>query len=227
MAGRYLKIYADFRESLTALGDAEKGRLFDAMLLYAACGEEPALGGNERIIWPVAKANIDRQMQAYDEIVEKRRAAGRRSGEARANKAQHTRTHANMCAQDKDKEKNKKNDPPFSFPPAQVEHGGVDAPAKKRARSMPPSVEEVAAYCSERGNGIDPVAFVDFYASKGWKVGREPMRDWQAAVRTWERRRDGPAVGRGRPATTYAQHEVDGAALSRLLVPLDAEGRLA
>lgn len=37
MAGRYLKIYADFRESLTALGDAEKGRLFDAMLLYAAC----------------------------------------------------------------------------------------------------------------------------------------------------------------------------------------------
>lgn len=227
MAGRYLKIYADFRESLTALGDAEKGRLFDAMLLYAACGEEPALGGNERIIWPVAKANIDRQMQAYDEIVEKRRAAGRRSGEARANKAQHERTHANRCAQDKVKEKNKKNDPPFSSPPTQVEHSCEDAPAKKRARSMPPSVAEVAAYCTERGNSIDPVAFVDFYASKGWKVGREPMRDWQAAVRTWERRRDGPAVGRGRPATNYAQHEVDEAALSRLLVPLDAEGRRA
>ena len=52
----------------------------------------------------------------------------------------------------------------------------------------PPTVEEVAAYCRERNNGIDPEAFVNFYKSKGWKVGKDKMTDWKAAVITWEKR---------------------------------------
>ena len=55
-------------------------------------------------------------------------------------------------------------------------------------RFTPPSLEEVQAYCSERGNGIDAQAFIDFYASKGWLVGKTKMSDWKAAVRTWESR---------------------------------------
>lgn len=55
-------------------------------------------------------------------------------------------------------------------------------------RFVPPTVEEVAAYCKERGNGIDPEAFVDFYTSKGWKIGSNQMKDWKATVRTWEKR---------------------------------------
>lgn len=69
---------------------------------------------------------------------------------------------------------------------------GADKPVEKsiRRRSfIPPDVEQVRAYCRERGNGIDPEAFVDYYTSKGWVVGRTPMRDWKAAVRTWEQRR--------------------------------------
>ena len=49
-------------------------------------------------------------------------------------------------------------------------------------------MEEVAAYCRERGNSVDAERFVDFYASKGWKVGNQPMKDWKACIRTWERR---------------------------------------
>ena len=52
-----------------------------------------------------------------------------------------------------------------------------------------PTVDEVAAYCKERGNSVDAQTFVDFYASKGWLVGKTPMKDWKAAVRTWERNR--------------------------------------
>lgn len=59
---------------------------------------------------------------------------------------------------------------------------------EKRPRFSPPSVDDVRGYCEERGNAIDPQAFVDFYASKGWKVGNTPMKDWKAAVRTWEQR---------------------------------------
>ena len=66
-------------------------------------------------------------------------------------------------------------------------------------RFVPPSLEEVQAYCTERGNGIDAQAFIDFYASKGWMVGKTKMTDWKAAVRTWESR------NRKKAKPTYAE----------------------
>ncbi len=64
---------------------------------------------------------------------------------------------------------------------------------KKRKRFTPPTVEEVRAYCQERKSRVDPEQFVDFYSAKGWMVGRNPMKDWKACVRTWEKR-DGVKV---------------------------------
>lgn len=58
-----------------------------------------------------------------------------------------------------------------------------------------PTVEEVSAYCQERGNGIDPAYFVDYYDSKGWMVGKSKMKDWKATVRNWERRERNPQNG--------------------------------
>ena len=54
-----------------------------------------------------------------------------------------------------------------------------------------PTLEDVASYCRDRGNGIDPQTFLDHYTTGGWVIGknRTPMKDWQAAVRTWEQRR--------------------------------------
>lgn len=56
-------------------------------------------------------------------------------------------------------------------------------------RFVKPSIKEIESYCKERGNNINAASFYDYYESKGWKVGREPMKDWRAAVRNWERRR--------------------------------------
>jgi len=53
---------------------------------------------------------------------------------------------------------------------------------------IPPTLEEVAAYCQERNNGVDPQKWYDFYAAKGWMIGKNKMKDWKAAVRTWEKR---------------------------------------
>lgn len=59
---------------------------------------------------------------------------------------------------------------------------------KKVARFTPPTVEEVQAYCAERGNKVDAQRFFDFYTANGWHQGRgKPIKDWRAAVRTWER----------------------------------------
>ena len=66
----------------------------------------------------------------------------------------------------------------------------------KRKRFSPPPPAEVDAYMRQRGTPIDAERFCDFYASKGWKVGKSPMRDWMAAARNWAKRdgeeRDGP-----------------------------------
>lgn len=52
-----------------------------------------------------------------------------------------------------------------------------------------PTVDEVRAYCQERHNSVDAEQFIDYYESTGWRVGRNPMKDWKACVRTWERKR--------------------------------------
>lgn len=51
-----------------------------------------------------------------------------------------------------------------------------------------PSLEDIRAYCISRANKVDPEQFFNFYESKGWTIGKSPMRDWRAAVRTWEKR---------------------------------------
>ena len=59
---------------------------------------------------------------------------------------------------------------------------------KPKKGFTPPTLDEVRAYCEERNNGIDAERFIDFYASKGWMVGKNKMKDWKACVRTWEKR---------------------------------------
>lgn len=85
------------------------------------------------------------------------------------------------------------------------------------SRFIRPTLEEVAAYCRERQNGIDPQTFIDHYTSNGWRVGNAPMRDWKAAVRTWEsRRKERPAPQAPRPDHHLSPEERTLAALARL-----------
>lgn len=57
-----------------------------------------------------------------------------------------------------------------------------------KEKKIPPSIEEIEQYCSERNNGINANAFYDFYESKDWYVGKNKMKDWKACIRTWEQR---------------------------------------
>lgn len=81
--------------------------------------------------------------------------------------------------------------PDEAAPPRRRKNDAQSQPqqqSKKVARFVPPTVEEVQAYCAERGNKVDAQRFVDFYTANGWHQGRgKPIKDWRAAVRTWER----------------------------------------
>ena len=59
---------------------------------------------------------------------------------------------------------------------------------KTASRFSAPTVDEVRAYAQEKGYNVDPEHFVDYYTSNGWRVGRNPMKDWRATVRTWASR---------------------------------------
>ena len=158
--------------ALRELKDGERGRLMLGIVNYCVEGREPNFIGYERALWPEFKAAIDERKRARAE-------AGRLGGLAKASNAS-----------------NATNTPPSSplEPPINPlkERVSKDTPKKspQTLRFSPPSVDEVAEYCRQRGNSVDPNTFVDFYECKGWMVGKSKMKDWKAAVRTWERSRD-------------------------------------
>lgn len=92
-----------------------------------------------------------------------------------------------------------------------------DKKEESKKRFTPPSLDEVSAYVTEKGYNIDPEAFIDFYASKGWMIGKDKMKDWKAAVRTWVRRdkKEKPAkkppqtggMQQNNPFQNYEQHQ--------------------
>lgn len=84
----------------------------------------------------------------------------------------------------------------------------VKEPLKSTTRFVPPSCEEVKTYCAERNNGIDPEAWINHYQAKGWMIGKTKMKDWKAAVRTWERNNFNESRNRPSPqADTRKKYE--------------------
>ena len=93
-------------------------------------------------------------------------------------------------------------------------------------RFVKPSIEEIRAYCTERGNSIDPDNFFDYYESKGWMIGKNHMKDWKAAVRTWERRdRERPAMRLTRRGTEQQRKEEAKNTVAELLAEFEQEER--
>ena len=70
------------------------------------------------------------------------------------------------------------------------EKESIEKVAAKRAAFVAPSPHEVKDYISEKGYTVDAQRFIDFYEAKGWMIGKNKMKDWRAAVRTWTRRPD-------------------------------------
>ena len=83
--------------------------------------------------------------------------------------------------------------------------GGATPTAPKRFKK--PTLEEIIAYCKERNNNVDPQRFYDFYESKGWRVGNQPMKDWKACVRTWEGRDNPPKGSKVATASKYDRED--------------------
>ncbi len=77
-----------------------------------------------------------------------------------------------------------------------------------RSKFVPPTIKEVADYCFERKNGIDPQHFVDYYTARGWELKPgQKVKDWKACVRTWEQRNPKPQETPKRSSVTQEDNE--------------------
>lgn len=192
MAIEYFNAYHSYLKSIEPLNDAERGRLFTALLEYSSTGEVPDIRGNERFIFPTMKEQIDRDKQKYDAKCKKQAEKAKKRWDAEA--CHGMPEHAEGCqdmpsdaddAKTKAKEKAKEK----AKAKAKAKENNNPQTPLKGARFTPPTVDEVAAYCQERNNGIDAQHFVDYYAQQKWKLSNgNKMADWKAAVRTWESR---------------------------------------
>ena len=188
---QYLKVFTDFKEFMEPLNDEEKGRLFVAMLDYAQDGSEPRLEGNERFVWAMAKRIIDREAAAYESKVKHLR-----RGAAPVSEEASPVSEAQGSVSYKEKEYEKENENEYEKEKEEENSkeslSGYVCVSKEKAAPVTgphiPERAEVENYCRERNNGIDPDYFYDYYAAKGWKVGQDPIQDWRAMVRTWERK---------------------------------------
>ena len=80
--------------------------------------------------------------------------------------------------------------PQYSIDENSIDENSINN-IEPQKRFVKPTLEEVQAYCQERNKGVDAQKWFDYYTSNGWKVGKNPMKDWRAAVRTWERGESG------------------------------------
>lgn len=198
MAGKFLCAYHNWIPALEALSDAEVGRLFRCALKYSASNEETDLTGNERYAWAIIRPQIDKDNNKHEAKIKNLQKAGKISAEKR----QQMLTNVDICQQmstdvndrirsrkEKQEEEREEERKKERSKEKKIEEEREEDTQKKRdvLRFAPPTVDEVRSYCRERGNQVDAQRFIDYYTSNGWKVGRNPMKDWRAAVRTWER----------------------------------------
>ena len=255
MALDYLQIFRDKQELLEPFSREEKGELLEAMLAYAFDDIEMELATNARYIWPVFRQMIDQCKKSFEakSNAGKRKAQQTESdndqNESDAIKCYQTRSDVHQTLSDAiksqqtvaDGDQNESNDPINQESRIKNQETRIKiqkvvgdevppTPQKASRRFIPPSLEDVAEYCQKRGNGVSPQRFVDFYTAKGWRVGNQPMRDWRAAVRTWETREDCAALrppdrGKTVGAQRYQQRQYTEDELSAVGVDLLREAQ--
>ena len=184
-------IYARQRMALKRLTDAQRGVLLDALLTYAG-GEEPTFtDGMVMVAFDFFRTQIDIDRAKYDEVCEKRREAGRNGGLAK--KANATKCYQMQAKESKikhDNDNNNDNDNVNDNENVVIVPTAQQPPQRKTAKFVKPTIEEIRAYTTAKHYTFDAEAFFAYYESNGWKVGRNPMKDWRMACTTWQKKQN-------------------------------------
>lgn len=178
--------YRSYYDALKELPAEEFRDIVLAVCAYALDGEEPELSGVAMSIFTLIRPTLEvgRSRAENRSRTEQTSNSAEQTGnrpEQTQNKRKQTDNKPEQTRKEKEKEREKESEnDSYCSPP----------PPSGPKRFVPPTLAEVQSYVAERQSPVDPQGFIDFYASKGWMVGKTPMKDWKAACRnaeTWER----------------------------------------
>lgn len=187
--------YRSYYDALKELPAEEFRDIVLAICAYALDGEETELSGVARAIFTLIRPTLEvgrskaenrsrtEQTSISAEQTGNRPEQTKNKPEQTQNKRKQTGNKPEQTRKEKEKEKEREKESEndsYCSPP----------PPSGPKRFVPPTLAEVQSYVAQRQSPVDPQGFIDFYASKGWMVGKTPMKDWKAACRnaeTWER----------------------------------------
>ena len=166
--------YRSFFEALLGMDNSNQGDCLMALANYALNGKEPeVLTPEVRMFFTLVKPQIDANNQRFENGCK----GGRPKTETKPNENQkETKTKPNV---------NDNVNVNVNVNDIKEKSNNINIITKKE-KFKKPTIEEINAYCRERNNSISGEQFFNFYESKGWRVGNQAMKDWKAAVRTWE-----------------------------------------
>jgi hypothetical protein len=168
--------YRSFAEAINKLDQDNRLNVYDALCRYALDGEIVTDNGIVKAMLTLMIPQIDANNRRYEN--------GKKGGRNKNQSETKPEPNPNQT-RTKMEPKETKPEPNVNV---NVNDNVNDNDIKdKRKRFTPPTLEEVKSYCQERKNSVDPERFINFYESKGWVVGKSPMKDWKAAVRNWEK----------------------------------------
>lgn len=188
MANKFM-FFENFKDTADRLPDDLRLKFYDAMTDYVFKGIEPDDAIVSALITAI-KPSLDK---------EDHRGGVREGAGAKANNQNAKKQSVDETETIKNNQNNQKQSKQSILSETETETetenntplipNGIIPPKgeKHTKRFVPPKVEDVMTYCREKNYSVDANRFVDFYSSKGWLVGKSPMKDWRAAVRTWER----------------------------------------
>ena len=181
-------VYKDWETLFDTLDSKEEaGELIKALFAFAKRGEIAEFSGALKMAFIFMSQQLDRDGHKWEETCLSRSEAGRKGG--RPSKAKESKK-TNCFSENQNKAKEADTDTEKDTDTDTVTDTEKDIKAdkpQKRTRFVVPTIEEIQSYCSERNNSVDAQRFYDYYTANGWKVGKNAMKDWKAAVRTWER----------------------------------------
>lgn len=196
--------YRSYYEALKPFPEEEQiklaGELFLAVCSYALDGEELELSGLSLALFTLIRPTLESGMKQAQK--RKQDASLIESVNGTKNESvpisdpindsisdQNKRTFDSVADRnEKEREKEREYEYESEYENECVKGAKPPKPPAASRRFIPPTVEEVEAYCRERASPVDAQRFVDFYAASGWKRGKTPIKDWRACVRTWEQR---------------------------------------
>lgn len=209
-------LYTKYLDNIQALSMEQRGMLFTSLMLYASGQEPEEMDPVTAMAFSFIKSQMDKDIEKYNETCAKRSEAGKLGGRP---KKQEEAKKANGFSENQKKQgKAKKADNEYEY---DNDNDLLKENTKRKVFSTP-TVDDVRAYCLERNNKVDPQQFVDFYESKGWMIGKNKMKDWKAAVRTWERSetktRQGETAKLTKDNNNFERRRYDMDALERSLI---------